>query len=58
MKLPGGDSEEVNKLETELFASVAYLSKIPPDWEAAEKHGLASLVYVEKIVKSQKLENC
>jgi hypothetical protein len=53
----GGGESEI-ETETEIFASVEYLSQIPPDWEAAEKHGLASLVYDENIVKSQKLENC
>ena len=54
----GGESESKIETKTEIFASVEYLSQIPPDWEAAEKHGLASLVYDENIVKSQKLENC
>jgi hypothetical protein len=53
-----GGTEGDTESESEPFASVEYLSQIPPDWEAAEKHGIASLVYDENIINSQKLENC
>ena len=43
------DGEE--EPETESIVSVKYLAQIPPNWDAAEKHGTASLVYDEKILK-------
>ena len=47
------EKEESSESEIDPNASVEYLSQVPPDWDAAEKHGIASLVYDENIVRSQ-----
>ena len=39
---PGGDGAEVDQFENKIEKM---LSKIPPDWDLAEKHGLANLAY-------------
>lgn len=50
----GGDESETDPLT----AQVDFLSQVPPNWEAAEKHGLASLVNNPKAIDIVKAERC
>ncbi len=49
------DGEEESETE---FTVVKYLTQIPPVWDEAEKHGIASLIYDEDKVLEEKLESC
>ena len=52
-------NEGGNESETDpLTSQVEFLSRIPPNWEAAEKHGLASLVYNLREIKIAEAERC
>jgi len=59
MNLNRENNEGGSESETEPLANnVEFLSTIPPNWEAAEKHGIASIVYDPDKIKFTEVERC